>query len=566
MRIFVSSRIKELSWERKIAVETIHDSGHTPLYIETEPRDRKQAKERMDALIGRADGFLLLLYLSTGRPDPKLEIDLIRPPTPIEYEYKKFCEKHLDKQNRLILRKKTDDTVNVSNQLRDWFDNLKGENLPTDEFDTPEQLISLIKDWLMDKQKDKEEFDKLGFIIQYTGPDYIGLIAKISEVLFSKYTLNIDYISHASRSNRSTIYISCSSLKETNIEEKYLFSWDDIPGNDNGRLIEFLKKRFGIDLIDAKIEKIEEGRTIRSSFKNNFPSLKLNDDKTKVSLEIDDMRTDEFIARTENGKLNIYEEKFIKHLERILDEEIDKDIKLAIEDGRASEEVKLDGEEKKLNVKSVQASEKPFQIGVHQDPGKSPDYQYYVELRTINAPGQLNAVCNVLRDANYNIDEIVLKPTEKEHRRQTTISLWLSKKSYSFSWAGVLEKDGKKLIRYLKNEFDIDEDIEPVINKKGARTITVSFDKKFFDVTLKNKTLEIKTDGKSTHKSIEVKKENGKRMIYTCMADPEDELMILESRIRRLVGVRSFYTRIINYREKKLTDICLHTKVKHLHP
>lgn len=87
----------------------------------------------------------------------------------------------------------------------------------------------------------------------------------------------------------------------------YLFSWDDIPGNDNERLIGFLKKRFNIEWAgNAKIEKIEEGKTITLSFESNFLSLKLNADKTKVSLKIDDGRTNEFIAKTENNKLNIY--------------------------------------------------------------------------------------------------------------------------------------------------------------------------------------------------------------------------------------------------------------------
>ncbi len=92
-----------------------------------------------------------------------------------------------------------------------------------------------------------------------------------------------------------------------------MFSWDDIPGNDNVRLIECLKTRFGtlflrnIDWVEtANIEKTNDGRTIRLSFKNNFLNLKLNDEKTEVSLIIDDGRSDVFIARTENGKLNIY--------------------------------------------------------------------------------------------------------------------------------------------------------------------------------------------------------------------------------------------------------------------
>ncbi len=67
-------------------------------------------------------------------------------------------------------------------------------------------------------------------------------------------------------------------------ERKCLFSWDEIPGSDNRRLIEFLKKNFGIDWV--KTTKIE---------------------KTKLITKIENGRTVEFIAETENGELNIYE-------------------------------------------------------------------------------------------------------------------------------------------------------------------------------------------------------------------------------------------------------------------
>ena len=95
---------------------------------------------------------------------------------------------------------------------------------------------------------------------------------------------------------------------EAPIETPYLFSWNKIPGNDNERFIEFLKQNFGIDWVKtAKIEKIDDDKTIKVSTEMNSLSLRLNDEKTKVNLQIDDGRTDEFIVKTENGKLNIYE-------------------------------------------------------------------------------------------------------------------------------------------------------------------------------------------------------------------------------------------------------------------
>ncbi len=85
----------------------------------------------------------------------------------------------------------------------------------------------------------------------------------------------------------------------------YLFTWDEIPGNDNEKLIEFLKQKFGIYWVaTAKIE--NDGKTIKVSTEKNSLTLKLNDEETKVDLQIDDGRTDEFIVKTEDDKLNIY--------------------------------------------------------------------------------------------------------------------------------------------------------------------------------------------------------------------------------------------------------------------
>ena len=87
----------------------------------------------------------------------------------------------------------------------------------------------------------------------------------------------------------------------------YLFSWDNIPGNDTDRLIRILGNMFRIEWAEtAIIEKIDSGMTIKVSTGNNSLLLKLNDEKTRVNLTINDVRTDEFIARMNNSVLNIY--------------------------------------------------------------------------------------------------------------------------------------------------------------------------------------------------------------------------------------------------------------------
>jgi phage tail-like protein len=87
----------------------------------------------------------------------------------------------------------------------------------------------------------------------------------------------------------------------------YLFRWEEIPGNDNERLIEFLIQKFRIDWVKtAKIEKIENGKIIRISYKKNYLTLELNNEANEVYLKIDDNRTEKFLIRMDNHKLNVY--------------------------------------------------------------------------------------------------------------------------------------------------------------------------------------------------------------------------------------------------------------------
>src|SRR4030042_4078856 len=99
----------------------------------------------------------------------------------------------------------------------------------------------------------------------------------------------------------------CLNNKSVTINKTYLFSWDNIPGNANEKLIDYLTKKFCICWVKtAKIEKIDNSNTIKVSTEKNYLSLLLNDEKTKVNIKTDDDRTDELITKMKNGKLNIY--------------------------------------------------------------------------------------------------------------------------------------------------------------------------------------------------------------------------------------------------------------------
>lgn len=89
---------------------------------------------------------------------------------------------------------------------------------------------------------------------------------------------------------------------------KYLFSWDSVPGDDNERLIRSLKDDFDIDWAE-NVEiptKINDGTTIRISKDANSAEITMDEMKEKATLTISNGRTHDLIVKTENGKLKIY--------------------------------------------------------------------------------------------------------------------------------------------------------------------------------------------------------------------------------------------------------------------
>lgn len=96
-------------------------------------------------------------------------------------------------------------------------------------------------------------------------------------------------------------------------EGLYLYRWNKIEVGDTWKLIKFLNQNYNIDWVKtSKIKKSNGEQTIELFTEKNYLSLKLNNDKTKVNLNIDDGRTDEFIVKKVEVKksevLKIYEE------------------------------------------------------------------------------------------------------------------------------------------------------------------------------------------------------------------------------------------------------------------
>ena len=94
-------------------------------------------------------------------------------------------------------------------------------------------------------------------------------------------------------------------------EISFLFSWDDVPGNDSRRLIEFLEDYLKVEWAEnAEIKKSDNGKTITVTNGKTSLIFKLNDGENKVKLEISGRDTYEYVLREEKGKLNIYQKSF----------------------------------------------------------------------------------------------------------------------------------------------------------------------------------------------------------------------------------------------------------------
>ena len=98
------------------------------------------------------------------------------------------------------------------------------------------------------------------------------------------------------------------AIADISFRLRHLFNWNEIPGNENMLLINYLYMRYGVDWVrTARIEKTNSNKTIIISNHINNISLGLDNDKNTVKLKIDDVTKDELIANNENGRLNIYD-------------------------------------------------------------------------------------------------------------------------------------------------------------------------------------------------------------------------------------------------------------------
>jgi hypothetical protein len=96
-----------------------------------------------------------------------------------------------------------------------------------------------------------------------------------------------------------------------NVWSTYLFSWDDVPGIDSGRLLwvlhnDFITESEGLE--NATIIKTDDGSTIRVFSGEKSVEIHLNKDKEEAVLKSSNSQGQTFPLeiKEENGKLSIY--------------------------------------------------------------------------------------------------------------------------------------------------------------------------------------------------------------------------------------------------------------------
>lgn len=173
----------------------------------------------------------------------------------------------------------------------------------------------------------------------YGGPEKkgwdFGRSIYISEVYEAiENTEGVDYVEDLKLNASAQIYkltiegmrLPDSYPKKSVVKSKFdtlLFDWYGISGNDGKeKFIKFLGQEYKLDWIEtAIIEKTDNN--IKVFDKNNSLSLCFNAERNKVTLKIDDDRTDVFVAINEYNKLNIYDGKIKLSLTKKLPEDTD---------------------------------------------------------------------------------------------------------------------------------------------------------------------------------------------------------------------------------------------------
>jgi len=87
---------------------------------------------------------------------------------------------------------------------------------------------------------------------------------------------------------------------------RYLFTWDNVPGKDNDRLLNILKNDFDINVENAEVIKTDDDRTIRIITEGTSVEITLNENEEKALLKVGNSETCDLQVNKKSSQYNIY--------------------------------------------------------------------------------------------------------------------------------------------------------------------------------------------------------------------------------------------------------------------
>ena len=97
-----------------------------------------------------------------------------------------------------------------------------------------------------------------------------------------------------------------------------LFDWNQVPGEDAGKLLDLLKQKFGINWgSQSKIDKTADGKTINLLSDQNSLAISINTENNEVTLKIKEGKSYRFAVKITDDKLQICEDLSVTPLDII---------------------------------------------------------------------------------------------------------------------------------------------------------------------------------------------------------------------------------------------------------
>jgi hypothetical protein len=374
-------------------------------------------------------------------------------------------------------------SIETKNTLRDDFEKVIGECLPDkrlvvfiDDLDRclPEKAIEIfevIKQFL--------DVPRCVFVIGVAGEVIEQGIAAIYEIGKQKKLIEgKDYIEKIIQ-----IPFTLPPIREEvmirfieSLGYLFMFSWDNVPGNDSEGLQKFLRDDLDIDWAsNAEISKFDDHKTIHISKDKNSAEITIDEKEENATLKISDGKTYDLKVNKEKGKLNIYS---------------------------------LGISEKEKKYAKIVAK------GTECNPRKVKLFLNTLRLRLAivdKSGGELNpTIAAKLFVIEYTFDDFY--EDVKLYREQDflwNVEMLARGEVYLFSWDNVSENDKEKLRNFLRDDLDIDWVGNAEISKLDDQIYIKVKDKNLAEIMIdeekKNAILKI-SEGKTY--DLKVKKKN----------------------------------------------------------